>query len=313
MFSNSKKLLIELSLVLLSTFIGLNIFAQNDTTPPNVAIKNNSGNDNIIYKLTSDEALSYLKIELNKNLYAVLYKGFYGTSKDLKWHAAVEKDGGSLHFVDIFENENVFSLKYAGSEAKVSLSKEETEFDLEIFGPIAKQIKARKDFLVYVKDFAQNETSFNFNNDSLSSIKHGFFNKSFVDHPIRAVNLNTNYQGWATSLTANKEDKLKFCVYYHNSSDIISKNTKVYLTLDNNKVKSILASDNFNNYESTLDINQNIELDNVAKWYHNYKGSYKIEEVEIEITKDGAVIFLGDIKPGYSPNDGYVVFTGTAK
>lgn len=298
MFLKNKKLLIGLSLVFVSIFIGLNILAQDDTTSPNVVIEDNSGNDSVVYILTSDEALSYLKVELNKNLYAVLYKG-----KDSKWHATVEKGNSIFDFIDVFKDKNVFSLKYADSEAKISLSKEGTVFDLEVFGPIAKQIKERKDFLVSVKDLAQNETSFNLNNT------HGFFNKNYIDYPLRAVNLNTNYQGWTTNLIANSGDKLRFCVYYHNSSDIISKNTKIQLTFSNNKVKSIISSDNFNDYESLLIVKQEIIFDNVAKWYHDYKGNYVIEDIEI---KDG-VFFLGDVKPGYSPNDGYIIFTGRVK
>lgn len=293
-----KKLLIGFSFVFLSTFIGLNIFAQSDVIPPNVVIKDNSDNDNIIYKLISNEALSCLKVELNKNLYAILYKG-----EDLKWYATIEKGDTIFDFIDIFKDKNVFSLKYAESEAKVSLNKKETIFDLEVFGPIAKQIKTRKDFLVSVKDLAQNETSFNLNNT------HGFFNKNYIDYPLRAVNLNTNYQGWTTNLIANSGDKLRFCVYYHNSSDVVSKNTKVQLTFSNNKVKSIISSDNFNTYESVISVKQEIIFDNVAKWYHDYKGNYVVEDIEI---KDG-VFFLGDIKPGYSPNDGYIIFTGRAK
>lgn len=314
MFLNNKKLLIELSLILLFILNASNILAQNDTTPPNVIVKDNSSDNNVVYKLTSDEALSYLKIELNKNLYAILYKGSYGSDEAIKWHAVIEKDGGSIWFVDIFEKKDVFSLKYAGSEAKLSLNKEETQFDLEVSGPIAKQIKAKKDFIVLVKDKAQNETSLNFNNSSsVDNVKNGIFNKNSIDHPLRGVNLNTNYQGWSTNLSTSKGDKLKLCVYYHNSSNIISKNTKVYLTLDNNKVKSILSSDNFNDHASMLNINQSIEIDSTAKWYHNYKGEYKIDEVKVDFTKDGAVVSLGDIKPGYSPNDGYIVFTATTK
>ena len=61
---------------------------------------------------------------------------------------------------------------------------------------------------------------------------------------------------------------------------------------------------------SSLNIAQNIEFENTAEWYHDYDGSYEIEDM---VLKDGLKIDLGDVKPGYMPNDGYIIFTGIVK
>jgi len=316
MIKNYKKLLIEFSLVLLSIIFisGSKLLAQNDTIPPNVTLENYTNDKNDIYKLISDEALSYLKVELNKDLYVTLYKGFYSDTTEFGWHIMAQKDGGTFWFVDVFKDKNDFSLKYAGSEVKIILNKEETQFELEVSGPIAEQIKARKDFLVSVKDVAQNEISFNFADNSLLNMKQGVFNKNSFDHPLRAVNISTPYQGWAIDLKTSIGDKVKFCVYYHNSSDIVSKNTKLNLFFNNKEFKSITSSDNFKDYVSSLSTNKDIDFDPTAKWYHNYSnGEYKIEEVKLDFTGEGVAVSLGDVNPGYSPNDGYIVFTGIAK
>jgi len=306
MFKNDKKLLILFFLLI--SLVSINIFktentvlALKDTTPPIITLENYTKDTIDIYKITANEALSYLKVGISSDLYVLLLKDLDGV-----WSMEVKKDGGTFLFVDVFKNSSDYSLNYAGSVAKLIKNKDETQFILEVSGPITKHLKAQKNVPVLVKDVAENEVSLNFNNT-----KEGSFNDNPVDHPLRIANLNANFPKWATSTgDIKKGDKIKLCAYYHNSSNIIAKNTKIVLSFDKGKIKSTILADNFKEHVSSLNIAQNIEFENTAEWYHDYDGSYEIEDM---VLKDGLKIDLGDVKPGYMPNDGYIIFTGIVK
>ena len=306
MFKNDKKLLVLFSFLI--SLVSINIFktentvlALKDTTPPIITLENYTKDTIDIYKITANEALSYLKVGISSDLYVLLLKDL-----DSVWNMEVKKDGGTFLFVDVFKNSSDYSLNYAGSVAKLIKNKDETQFILEVSGPITKQLKAQKNVPVLVKDVAENEVSLNFNNT-----KEGSFNDNPVDHPLRIANLNANFPKWATSTgDIKKGDKIKLCAYYHNSSNIIAKNTKIVLSFDKGKIKSTILADNFKEHVSSLNIAQNIEFENTAEWYHDYDGSYEIEDM---VLKDGLKIDLGDVKPGYMPNDGYIIFTGIVK
>ncbi|MDD3940673.1 MAG: hypothetical protein PHQ01_03845 [Candidatus Pacebacteria bacterium] len=306
MFKNDKKLLVLFFLFIFLASINIfktenTVLALKDTTPPIATLENYTKDTIDVYKVTANEALSYLKVGISSDLYVLLSKDL-----DSVWNMEVKKDGGTFLFVDVFKNSNDYSLNYAGSVAKLIKNKDETQFVLEVSGPITKQLRAQKNVPVLVKDVVENETSLNFNNN----IK-GSFNDSPIDHPLRIANLNAKFPKWTTSTEdIKKGDKVKLCVYYHNSSTIIAKNTKIVLSFDNGKIKSTISADNFNEYVSSLNIAQNIEIENIAEWYHDYNRDYEIESM---VLKDGLKINLGDVKSGYMPNDGYIVFTGIVK
>ncbi|MDD4358527.1 MAG: hypothetical protein PHY30_01785 [Candidatus Pacebacteria bacterium] len=314
MFINNKKLLIELYsfIVILLSFNFVNVFAEEDNIPPIVNVEQSITDKASTYTLTANEALSFLKVELSKNLYVILHKN---SDTDFEWQVVAQKDGGSIIFADVFKDKNDFSLKYAGSEAKVGVNQNETQFTLEVIGPIAKQLRSEKNLLVSVKDIAQNEVFLDLGKKetlSVDKVKKGYFNQNSIDYPLRVANVNSSKE-WMTNLNVSKGDKLKFCVYYHNSSNIISQNTALYLSFNEGKAISTISSDNFNSHVGSLIINQDIELDDVAKWYHNYNGKYEIDDLKIDFANNGVMVLLGDVNLGYSPNDGYVIFSGTAK
>ena len=150
----------------------------------------------------------------------------------------------------------------------------------------------------------------------------GIFNKSSADHPLRLGNHTqaAGTQNWTTDLVGvNTNDELRFSVYYHNSSDRIAKNTKVSVELsstspsDNFELISKLTADEFEDYttKATIKLNsiESIEFQNTAKWYRKYDGSkYEIVDINVDLTEKGLVFTLGDIEPGYRPNDGYIIF-----
>jgi len=306
MFKNDKKLLVLFSFLISLIFINIFktenvVLALKDTIPPIVTLENYAKDTIDIYKITANEALSYLKVGISSDLYVLLHKDL-----DSVWNMEVKKDGGTFLFVDVFKNSSDYSLNYAGSVAKLIKNKDETQFILEVSGPITKQLKAQKNVPVFVKDVAENEASLNFNDT-----KEGSFNDNPIDHPLRIANLNAKFPKWATSTgDIKKGDKIKLCAYYHNSSNIIAKNTKIVLSFDKGKIKSTILADNFKEHVSSLNIAQNIEFENTAEWYHDYDGDYEIEDM---VLKDGLKIDLGDVKPGYMPNDGYIIFTGIVK
>ena len=241
MFKNDKKLLVLFSFLI--SLVSINIFktentvlALKDTTPPIVTLENYAKDTIDIYKITANEALSYLKVGISSVLYVLLHKDL-----DSVWNMEVKKDGGTFLFVDVFKNSSDYSLNYAGSVAKLIKNKDETQFILEVSGPITKQLKAQKNVPVFVKDVAENEASLNFNDT-----KEGSFNDNPIDHPLRIANLNAKFPKWATSTgDIKKGDKIKLCAYYHNSSNIIAKNTKIMLSFDEGKIKSTISADNF--------------------------------------------------------------------
>ena len=275
MFKNDKKLLVLFSFLISLMFINIFktenvVLALKDTIPPIVTLENYAKDTIDIYKITANEALSYLKVGISSDLYVLLHKDL-----DSVWNMEVKKDGGTFLFVDVFKNSSDYSLNYAGSVAKLIKNKDETQFILEVSGPITKQLKAQKNVPVFVKDVAENEASLNFNDT-----KEGSFNDNPIDHPLRIANLNAKFPKWATSTgDIKKGDKIKLCAYYHNSSNIIAKNTKIVLSFDKGKIKSTILADNFKEHVSSLNIAQNIEFENTAEWYHDYDGDYEIEDM----------------------------------
>ncbi|MDD3918853.1 MAG: hypothetical protein PHH15_02665, partial [Candidatus Pacebacteria bacterium] len=52
-----------------------------------------------------------------------------------------------------------------------------------------------------------------------------------------------------------------------------------------------------------------ISLDEALTWYHNFDGeNYTIDDVDVDVLENTITFNLGDIEPGYAPNDGYVIF-----
>ncbi|MDD3047804.1 MAG: hypothetical protein PHX17_00170, partial [Candidatus Pacebacteria bacterium] len=146
------------------------------------------------------------------------------------------------------------------------------------------------------------------------------FNSNLEDTPLEGLNFTQDRSSvWKSSLAnVNPGDQLKFNVYYHNASDDVANNTQIELSLGGTPSTSFTASskitaNGFNNYVSSMDISltskQDITIRNLAKLYHSYDGSkFKEDILNVTITGNKAVVHLGQINPGYAPNDGYVVF-----
>ncbi|MDD4358526.1 MAG: fibronectin type III domain-containing protein [Candidatus Pacebacteria bacterium] len=149
----------------------------------------------------------------------------------------------------------------------------------------------------------------------------GVFNNNTADFPLRLGNhtKSAGTQEWVRDLMdITLGDELRFSVYYHNASTKIAKNAKITITLSyglENKVTVIskLTADDFEDYisEATIEVNseQDINFENSVKWYHNYDGSkYDVDDLNVNILGDSLTFDLGDIEPGYRPNDGYLIF-----
>ncbi len=146
------------------------------------------------------------------------------------------------------------------------------------------------------------------------------FNTESTDHPLRGYNYTQDTgTDWRTPLTGvNAGDELRFNVYYHNASSETANNTKIELNIPQGSSSSFTANskisaNGFNDCTSSLNISltssQSITLKNKAKWYHSHDGNdYQVEDVTITISGNTATINLGQVHPGYTPNDGYVVF-----
>ncbi|MGI6297261.1 MAG: fibronectin type III domain-containing protein [Minisyncoccales bacterium] len=141
------------------------------------------------------------------------------------------------------------------------------------------------------------------------------FNTNEGDHPLR---VNTG-SGWETSAT-NVSDNLSLSFYYHNASENTAKNAKAILSLKQDKedeytIEAKLMADGFETYTSSVKVNLKeageISLDEALTWYHNFDGEdYTIDDVDVDVLENTITFNLGDIEPGYAPNDGYVIFTG---
>ena len=95
MFKNDKKLLVLFSFLI--SLVSINIFktenvvlALKDTTPPIVTLENYAKDTIDIYKITANEALSYLKVGISSDLYVLLHKDL-----DSVWNMKL-KDGGTF-------------------------------------------------------------------------------------------------------------------------------------------------------------------------------------------------------------------------
>lgn len=64
--------------------------------------------------------------------------------------------------------------------------------------------------------------------------------------------------------------------------------------------------------KATIKLNsiESIEFQRILLiWYRKYDGSkYEIVDINVDLTEKGLVFTLGDIEPGYRPNDGYIIF-----
>ncbi|HOI60332.1 MAG TPA: hypothetical protein PKU93_03340, partial [Candidatus Pacearchaeota archaeon] len=132
-----------------------------DTIGPKLDIQSYNNNEVDTYKLTADEALSYLKVELRSDLYALLYKGYYTSMSKTYygWHVKVKKGGMSLVSIDVFRDKNEYSLIYGDTTVKIIMAENESEFAIEIDGPEAATIRNQDNIPLLAKDVAGNEVS----------------------------------------------------------------------------------------------------------------------------------------------------------
>jgi len=148
------------------------------------------------------------------------------------------------------------------------------------------------------------------------------FNPSQADHPLRIGN-ETQSQGtqnWQTSLSGvNAGDSLKFSVYFHNAGSIAAQNTNVRIQLSpigsntSFVATSTISATGFSSYTTTatmgLTSSQSIQFGNTATLYTNYNGSnHQINIVPVNVSGNVVTYNLGTINPGYTPNDGYIIF-----
>jgi hypothetical protein len=126
-------------------------------------------------------------------------------------------------------------------------------------------------------------------------------------------------EGWKTLVEdVQKGEYLNFSLYYHNASENTAKNAKAILSLKQGKedeytIESKLMADGFETYTSSVKVNLkeagSINLDNELSWYYNYDGEgYTIDDMDVDVLNNTITFNLGDIKPGYAPNDGYIIF-----
>jgi|GEM_PF-2456606 len=145
------------------------------------------------------------------------------------------------------------------------------------------------------------------------------FNTLSGDYPFRVANNTQDPSNWKTSLSNVKAgDELRFNTYYHNTSSDNADNTKITLSLSPSgsatsfTATSTISADGFNSHVQNISLglssSQSITIKNNAKWYHNYNGSaYQIDDVSVSVSGTTATVNLGQIKPGGTPNDGFVV------
>jgi archaellum component FlaG (FlaF/FlaG flagellin family) len=141
------------------------------------------------------------------------------------------------------------------------------------------------------------------------------FNTNEGDYPLRV----STGSSWETSAT-NVSDNLSLSFYYHNASENTAKNAKAILSLKQDKedeytIEAKLMADGFETYISSVKVNLKeageISLDEALTWYHNFDGEdYTIDDIDVDVLENTITFNLGDIEPGYAPNDGYVIFTG---
>ncbi|MDD3386712.1 MAG: hypothetical protein PHU17_01600 [Candidatus Pacebacteria bacterium] len=151
------------------------------------------------------------------------------------------------------------------------------------------------------------------------------FNSASTDNPLRIGNntQSSGTQNWQTSLTGvNAGDELKFSVYFHNSGDINAENTNVNLVLSSLtattsfSATSTISATSFTSYITSASISltsaQTIQFGNTAKLYTDYSNGAYQTLIDVPVTVSGNTVSynLGTVQPGYSPNDGYIIFTG---
>ena len=147
------------------------------------------------------------------------------------------------------------------------------------------------------------------------------FNSDSRDPSLEGYSSYYDPKEWHSWLIAHPGDILEFSSYYHNCGNVSIDNTKITLSLIPDetsgwlKVLSKISADGFNDCETgnlsvSTTISNNIALRDQAAWYHHYstnEGWIKTI-LPVDVVNDQAVVNLGRIDPGYTPNDGYVVF-----
>ncbi|MDD2757702.1 MAG: hypothetical protein PHV29_03845, partial [Candidatus Pacebacteria bacterium] len=130
-----------------------------DTVSPELELEISSDNEFDIYRLLSNEALSYIKIEMSPSLYSILYKGIYksGNNNYYGWHMISEKGNMRLTNIDIFNYSNKFTMFVDGSRIVVAKNDAEDDFSISVNGSIAEQIRNQDIVPLIVKDVAGNE------------------------------------------------------------------------------------------------------------------------------------------------------------
>ncbi|MDD4358424.1 MAG: hypothetical protein PHY30_01255 [Candidatus Pacebacteria bacterium] len=147
------------------------------------------------------------------------------------------------------------------------------------------------------------------------------FNNGPSDYPLRAADFTQDESVWSKNLPyVNSGDELRFKVYYHNSANKVAENTVIALKLscsENSqifKATSIISAKEFRDYSESICIGlkypKSIVLRKEAVWYHEYSeaSQWEKEKIPVSVTDNIATVNLGSIDPGYTPNDGFVVF-----
>lgn len=152
MFKKNIKILLLLFFLFSVLFINTSNAEENlDTTPPKIILESFINKDSGMYELNSNEPLSYLKVELRKDLFVIINK------KGDQWNMKAKKQKISATFNHIFDEENTFVFKYKTSKVKLSIDENETQFKIEISGPVFEKIKKQKSIPLIVKDVSGNE------------------------------------------------------------------------------------------------------------------------------------------------------------
>ena len=152
-------------------------FYYTDTITPELDLEATLGESEDIYRLISNEALSYIEIKMSPTLYAILYKGHYkvGSTDYYGWHMVSKKGSIKLTVIDIFAYSNEYTTFVDGSKITVMKNDEEDDFSIIVDGPVAQQIRAQNIVPLVVKDVAGNELETEFDlSDLLLKEEEGF-------------------------------------------------------------------------------------------------------------------------------------------
>ncbi|MDD2909720.1 MAG: hypothetical protein PHU74_02210, partial [Candidatus Pacebacteria bacterium] len=137
-----------------------NSIYYTDTILPKLKFESHTNGNVDTYKLISDESLSYIKIELSSDIYAILYKGMYKSSFSgdcYGWHMKAKKGWITLTNIDIFKDKNNFSLYLGDASITITKNEDDSEFTIDMTGDIAEQVRKQKSVPLLVRDDAENE------------------------------------------------------------------------------------------------------------------------------------------------------------